>query len=108
MFLAAALGYGFSRIGASRDRKSKRVLEDEAEAIKEVKKQKEIVAELTTKMAVLEAEAKPIHAAYLAALVSKATHFHTPRMDYLISRLNPPSSLTDDEREELEAAIQER
>lgn len=70
-------------------------------------KEKRIV-ELQRKLAVVEAEAEPINAMFLAMSIAKLTHFHTPATDRILEKIVTPFNQTEEEIEELRIAMEER
>jgi hypothetical protein len=56
---------------------------------------------LETSLAVIDQKVIPISTALQAILVKELTHYHTPVLDELLTRIGPPSRLTPDEEEEL-------
>lgn len=66
------------------------------------------IIELEQKLAVLSAEAAPIHAAFLAMSIAKLTHFHTPATDKILQKIIYPFSQTEEEIEELRIVMEER
>src|SRR5678815_4707353 len=50
----------------------------------------------------------PISTAFQAILIKELTHFHTPVMDALMSKIGPPFTLTAAEETELIAALEQR
>jgi hypothetical protein len=65
-------------------------------------------AELEKQIAVLGQAVQPISVAFQSMLIKELTHFHTPVMDDLMTRIGPPSTLTVEEETELAAALKER
>ena len=63
---------------------------------------------LDKQLALVGHDVVPISAALQAMLIKELTHFHTPRMDHLMSKLGPPSELNDVEEAELLMLLQER
>lgn len=66
------------------------------------------IIELEQKLAVLSAEAAPIHAAFLAMSIAKLTHFHTPVADEILQKIVFPFNQTEEEIEELRIILEER
>lgn len=50
----------------------------------------------------------PISTAFQAILIKELTHMHTPILDALMTKIGPPSTLSDDEFDELATALLER
>lgn len=72
------------------------------------KKREDRIVELERKLAVVEAEAAPIHAAFLQMAITKLTHFHTPATDKLLEKIVAPFDQTEEEIEEIRIAMEER
>jgi hypothetical protein len=66
------------------------------------------IVDLEMKLSVLSQAVVPISTAFQAILIKELTHFHTPRMDDLMNRLGPPSSLSLAEETELGVLLLER
>lgn len=49
-----------------------------------------------------------ISAAYQEMLVAELTHFHTPELDELMTRIGPPCTLTMEEAERMEMLLEAR
>lgn len=106
--VGALIAYGFNRLGKRRDTKSADEKESLESAKKAVVKRDEQIQELQRQMAVLQAESIPVQAAFQAMLIAKLTHFHTPEVDELLKKLEPPGTITKEEMAELRAALEER
>ena len=65
------------------------------------------VGALEIKLSGLNQAVVPISAAFQAILIKELTHFHTPEMDGLMTKLTP-FTLTDDESERLAELLVER
>lgn len=63
---------------------------------------------LENKISLVNQAVLPISAAFQAILIKELTHFHTPRMDELMRKIGPPSTLTDYEEDELATLLEER
>ena len=63
---------------------------------------------LDKQLALVGHDVVPISAALQAMLIKELTHFHTPRMDLLMAKLGPPSTLTEVEEAELLVLLKER
>jgi hypothetical protein len=66
------------------------------------------ITELERQVALLGLTVQPLSAAFQAILVKQLSHFHTPRIDLLLSKLGPPVLLTPDEEIELSKELQQR
>lgn len=77
-------------------------------AATELLKLRDRLAALEADNALLKKDVQPLSVAMQSWLVEKLTHFHTPIMDALLRKLGPPSTLTEAEEKELEAALVER
>jgi uncharacterized protein YfkK (UPF0435 family) len=66
------------------------------------------IAELETKLAIVNQAVVPLNAAMQAMLIKELTHYHTPEMDELMRALGPPSTITEDERTRLTVLLEER
>jgi hypothetical protein len=64
--------------------------------------------ELERQVATIKQAVTPISVAMQDLLVRALTHFHTPRIDLLLTKLGPPVSLTVDEEVELAYALKQR
>lgn len=60
------------------------------------------------RLSVIDAQVKPISTVFQEMLVKQLTHFHTPEMDKLLSRLGPPYALTTEEEERLKVLLKQR
>jgi len=63
---------------------------------------------LDKQLALVGHDVVPLSAAMQALLIKELTHFHTPKMDSLMAKLGPPSTLTDAEETELLLLLKER
>ena len=66
------------------------------------------IVELERQVALLGLTVQPLSAAFQAILVKQLSHFHTPRIDLLLSKLGPPVLLTQTEESELTKELTER
>lgn len=66
------------------------------------------VDELEKNMTVVNQVAVPLNQAYMAMLIKQLTHLHTPKLDALMTKLGPPSTLTPDEEIEFAVLLKER
>lgn len=66
------------------------------------------IIDLEKQLATLGATVVPISTAFQALLVKELTHMHTPRMDELLAKIGPPTTLTEAEEEELAAGLAQR
>ncbi len=66
------------------------------------------ITELEMKLAVLSTAVLPISTAFQSILIKELTHLHTPRTDELMTKVGPPSTLTDAEEAELAELLSER
>jgi hypothetical protein len=66
------------------------------------------VNKIDSQLALLNQAVVPLNTAFQDQLVKMLTHHHTPRVDLLLSKLTDPNSMTDNEKEELRIALQER
>lgn len=65
------------------------------------------IAELETQLNVIGQAVTPLTQAMQAMLVKQLTHYHTPRMDELLAKLDP-FTLSDEEENELFALLAQR
>lgn len=86
--------------------KAKRTSDDDRRAV-EREAMKARVAELEAQIKGLSVSVQPLSAAFQAILVAKLTHFHTPEMDGLMRKLEPPT-LTAEEEQRLYVLLEER
>lgn len=114
ILIGAVASYGFSRLSRNRDRKSDKILSDEAVAIEAVKTRDLRISELEGRCQHLEARdeartraAIPITAAVEAMLIHKLTNDHTPEADALLKKVTD-RTLTVDDAKEFAAAMKER
>lgn len=103
VLIAAAIGYGFSRLGRHRDQKTEKVLSDERVAISEVKSRDLRIDELERHVRELQAKsdaqtkaAIPIEAAMQAMLIAKLTNEHLPEADALLKKATDGTLTPDD------------
>ena len=74
----------------------------------------ERVTTLATHVATIETQmvrirdAVPLHVALQTILIKELTHFHTPELDFLLTKLGPPYRLTESEEETLLAGLKQR
>lgn len=66
------------------------------------------VAELEQQLSAVKQSVVPISAAFQAILIKELTHYHTPRMDELMERIGPPSTLSPAEEQELFTLLVQR
>ena len=99
-FLSFLVGLFWYRLNSARTSREKLQTEYAALMLR--------VDTLDKQLALVGHDVVPISAALQAMLIKELTHFHTPRMDLLMSKLGPPSALTDGEEAELLALLQER
>lgn len=74
-----------------------------ADALRDAK-----IIELEKQLALIAASVVPISTAFQAILIKELTHMHTPVLDALLAKVGPPSSLTEDETEEMAQLLKER
>lgn len=53
------------------------------------------LVDLEKQLALVGAAVVPIATAFQAILIKELTHFHTPEMDLLLTKIGPPASLTE-------------
>jgi len=63
---------------------------------------------IETSLAVIDQKVVPISTALQTILVKELTHYHTPVMDELLSRIGPPSELSVEEESDLTKLLLER
>jgi hypothetical protein len=102
--LSACLGFLAQRYFAGR----KETREDTQKVAEEHKTTVARIAELETKLALVNAAVVPISTAFQAILIKELTHFHTPEMDALMVRVGPPTTLTPEEEARLAVMLKER
>jgi hypothetical protein len=66
------------------------------------------IVELERQVALLGLTVQPLSAAFQAILIKQLSHFHTPRIDLLLSKIGPPALLTPDEDIELAKELAQR
>jgi uncharacterized protein YdcH (DUF465 family) len=66
------------------------------------------VAELEKQLGLVGQAVIPLSAAFQAILVRELTHLHTPKLDELLTRIGPPSELSDAEEAEFFRLLKER
>lgn len=97
---------------ARRDKANERSLDETRQRVEQARDERQdILARLVkieTSLAIIDQKVMPISTALQTILVKELTHFHTPRMDSLLSRIGPPSQLTNEEEKELTVALLER
>ena len=103
-FLSAALTWFATRYWTN---KAALVREAEKLAV-EHKKLEDTVAELTNQLGLVKQAVVPISTAFQAILIKELTHFHTPEMDELMTKVGPPSKLTPEEEERLAVLLLQR
>ena len=64
------------------------------------------VTSLEGKLALVDQAVVPISAAFQAILIKELTHYHTPEMDELLTKVGPPSTLTASEIDDLARLLQ--
>lgn len=103
LLFGSAVGYGFSRLGRNRDRKTDKVLSNELVAIEAVKNRDNRITELERTVAQLEERAAsrdkaaiPIEAAMQAMLIHKLTNPHTREADALLKKLTDRTLTVND------------
>lgn len=69
---------------------AKRLAEEQSELQKRV-------MDLESQLSSVKQAVQPISAAFQAILIKELTHFHTPELDELLTRVGPPSTLTPEE-----------
>jgi hypothetical protein len=104
VLLSASLGFLAQRYFASR----KELRADAADLATEKKATLFRIAELETKLALVNAAVVPISTAFQAILIKELTHFHTPEMDALLVKVGPPVTLSEVEEARLTHMLQER
>jgi hypothetical protein len=73
----------------------------------EAERDKRIV-ELEKQIALISASVIPISTAFQAILIKELTHMHTPRLDELLTKVGPPSTMTTGEEEEFYRLLREK
>lgn len=68
----------------------------------------ERVADLEGKLALVNQAVIPISTAFQAILIKELTHYHTPEMDGLMTKIGPPNLLTPAEELRLAILLEER
>lgn len=106
--LGGAATYFYNRLAHRADKRETITAEEHAAEIDRRERSEKRMTEMELQLAVMSAEAKPVQAFMLQVAINKMTHFHTERMDELLSKVGPPSTLTADEEVELETLRQER
>lgn len=66
------------------------------------------VVDLESQLSSVKQAVQPISAAFQAILIKELTHFHTPELDELMTRVGPPSTLTAEEETRMEQLLAER
>jgi hypothetical protein len=66
------------------------------------------LVDLERQVGLLTQTVQPLSAAFQAILVKQLSHFHTPHIDLLLSKLGPPVLLTAAEEIELAKELQQR
>jgi hypothetical protein len=66
------------------------------------------IVEIEKQIALISASVVPISTAFEAVLIKQLTHLHTPRLDDLMTRIGPPSSLLPAEVDEMADLLRER
>lgn len=114
LLFGAVVGYGLNRLGRNRDRKTDKVLSDEALAISAVTTRDLRISELERHVQELQAKsdaqtkaAIPIEAAMQAMLIAKLTNDHTPEADALLKK-QTDGTLTVDDAAEFARAMKHR
>lgn len=103
MLFAAGVGFGLSRLGANRDRKTQKVLTAEGVAIEAVKVRDARIAQLEKDVQTLQSQTEaahkaaiPITAAMEQMLIARLTNEHTPEADALLKKQTDGTLTTDD------------
>jgi hypothetical protein len=65
------------------------------------------ITELERRLSLI-GDAIPLATAFQASLIKELTHYHTPRMDELMTKIGPPSTLTGVEEAELWVLLAQR
>src|ERR1700674_2615584 len=105
---AAVLGVVLTFLGTLFwSRKRAQALAAEASVATITEREKRIV-ELERQVALLGLTVQPLSAAFQAILVKQLSHFHTPHIDLLLSKLGPPVLLTQSEEVELAKELAQR
>jgi len=66
------------------------------------------LAELESKLALVNQAVVPISNAFQAILIKELTHYHTPELDALLQKIGPPNTLTPEEVERMTKLLEER
>lgn len=66
------------------------------------------ITELERQLSLVTQAVVPISTAFQAILIKELTHYHTPRMDELMTRVGPPSTLSIAEEAELAHLLSQR
>jgi hypothetical protein len=66
------------------------------------------IAELQRQLSLLTQSVTPISAAFQAILIKQLTHFHTPELDALLTKIGPPVTLTQQEEKQLAKELESR
>jgi len=66
------------------------------------------LVEVERQLALVGQAVLPISTAFQAILIKELTHMHTPRMDELLAKIGPPSTLTEKEETELADGLAQR
>jgi hypothetical protein len=104
LVMSACLGFLTNRYFARR-----KEIRTDAQVVAEDKKATlSRIAELETKLALVNAAVVPISTAFQAMLIKELTHFHTPEMDALMVKIGPPNTLTLVDENRLEVMLKER
>jgi hypothetical protein len=101
---SASLGFLAQRYFASR----KELRADATEKAEDKKATLFRIAELETKLALVNAAVVPISTAFQAILIKELTHAHFPEMDELMVKIGPPNALTEEEELRLAHLLRER
>lgn len=101
---SASLGFLAQRYFSSR----KELRADALELATEKKAIMFRIAELETKLALVNAAVVPISTAFQAILIKELTHFHTPEMDALLVKVGPPMILSEAEQAKLTVMLKDR
>jgi len=107
-FLSVAYWTRLSRRDKERDRvrdEADKKIDDETRAREDIITR---LLKLETSLAVIDQKVVPISTALQAILVKELTHYHTPVMDALLARIGPPSTLSEDEEQQLTEKLYER
>src|SRR5882672_4237305 len=95
-----------------RDKEHERLLDETTHRIEQARQDREDLLirllKIETSLAVIDQKFVPISTALQTILVKELTHYHTPVMDELLSRIGPPSELSVEEESDLTKLLLER